>query len=207
MVAAPTMEFLVSIGDDAMDFNGFGYATSVEAIRITKNTVHGMNHTPEKFRVNYIDKGFSAIDSDEGFSVLVRVVDGHLEVGMKDLDAEKFSIIAEADYEDFRTGYVKIWSVNDGNFAVDNIKITNLDDTPNLKEVEFASAAFVYEDYEYTPADLVFRPRDSANTDTTGANSINWMPVIITAAASAVVIVCAVVISASMKKKKSKEVA
>lgn len=207
MVAAPTMEFLVSIGDDAMDFNGFGYATSVEAIRITKDTVHGMNHTPEKFRVNYIDKGFSGIDSDEGFSVLVRVVDGHLEVGMKDLDAEKFSIIAEADYEDFRTGYVKIWSVNDGNFAVDNIKITNLDDTPNLKEVEFASAAFVYGDYEYAPAELVFRPRDSANTDTTGANSINWMPVIITAAASAGVIVCAVVISASMKKKKSKEVA
>ena len=53
MIASPTMEFLVSVGDDAQDFSGFGYATSVEAIRFTKDTVHGMNHTPEKFRAQY----------------------------------------------------------------------------------------------------------------------------------------------------------
>lgn len=207
MLASPTMEFLVSLGDDAMDFNGFGYATSMEAIRFTKDTVHSLNHSPEKFRVNYIEKGYSDINSNEGFSVLVRMVNGHLELGMKDLDDEKFKIIAKADYEDFRTGYVKIWSVNNGNFAIDNIKITNLDDSPNLKEVEFKSAAFVSEDFDYQPPELVFRPQESTDADTDSSNSLNWMPIIITGAVSAAVVLCTAVISASTKKKKSKEVA
>ena len=111
MTAAPTMEFLVSLGDDAVDFNGFGYATSTEAIRFTKDSVHGLNHSPEKFRAEYASRGYFDPTTNEGFSVLVRMIDGHLEVGIKALDAEKFDILAQADYEDFRTGYIKIWSV------------------------------------------------------------------------------------------------
>ena len=207
LLAAPTMEFLVSVGDDAMDFGGFGYATSVEAIRFTKDTVHGMNHTPEKFRVTCADKGYFDKTSDEGFSVLVRMVDGHLEVGMKALDSEEFDIIAKADYEDFRTGYIKIWSVNDGNFAIDNIKITNLDDDANLTDVEFQSAAFVSEDYDYQPPQLVFRPQEQTNTDADDTASWDWMPVIVAAAVSSVIILSAVVVSAGLKKRKKKEAA
>ena len=207
LLAAPTMEFLVSVGDDAMDFGGFGYATSVEAIRFTKDTVHGLNHDPEKFRVNYVDKGYCNVNTNEGFSVLVRMVDGHLELGMKALDAEKFDIIARADYEDFRTGYIKIWSVNDGNFEVDNIQITNLDDNANLTDVEFQSAAFVSEDYDYQPPELVFRPQEQTNTDADDTASWDWMPVIVAAAVSAVIILSAVVVSAGLKKRKNKEVA
>lgn len=207
LLAAPTMEFLVSVGDDAMDFGGFGYATSVEAIRFTKDTVHGLNHDPEKFRVNYVDKGYCNVNTNEGFSVLVRMVDGHLELGMKALDAEEFDIIARADYEDFRTGYIKIWSVNDGNFEVDNIQITNLDDNANLTDVEFQSAAFVSENYDYQPPQLVFRPQEQTNTDADDTASWDWMPVIVAAAVSAVIILSAVVVSAGLKKRKKKEAA
>ena len=207
MTASPTMEFLVSIGDDAKDFSGFGYATSVEAIRFTKDTVHGLNHTPEKFRVKYGEKGYCDIATDEGFSVLLRMVDGHLEVGMKALDEEKFDMIAAADYEDFRTGYIKIWSVNDGNFAIDNIKITNLDDSAKLTDVEFQSAAFVSEDYDYQPSELVFRPQDQINTKQNNTNSLNWQPVIIAGFVSVAIILCAVIVSVCLKKRKSKEVA
>ena len=207
MMAAPAMEFLVSIGDDAKDFGGFGYTTSVESIRFTKDTFHGMNHDPEKFRVAYGDKGYCDVSTDEGFSVLVKMVDGHLEVGMKALDAEEFDILAQADYEDFRTGYIKIWSVNDGNFAVDNIKLINLDNDANLTEVEFQSAVFVSEDYDYQPPELVFRPQEQTDVDTDDTASVDWMPVIIAATASAVIILGAVVVSAGLKKKKNKEAA
>lgn len=207
MTASPTMEFLVSIGDDAKDFSGFGYATSVEAIRFTKDTVHGLNHTPEKFRVKYGEKGYCDIATDEGFSVLLRMVDGHLEVGMKALDADKFDMIAAADYEDFRTGYIKIWSVNDGNFAIDNIKITNLDDSAKLTDVEFQSAAFVSKDYDYQPSELVFRPQDQINTKQNNTNSLNWQPVIIAGFVSVAIILCAATVSVCLKKRKSKEVA
>ena len=206
-IEGPTKEFVLSFGDDALDFSGFGYATSTEAISFTSQRAYGMNHKPEKFRVEYDEKGYFDPETNEGFSVLLRVVDGHMELGMKSLDAEKFDIIAEADYEDFRTGYIKIWSVNEGNFVIDNIKITNLDDHANLTDVEFKSAAFVSEDFDYQPPELEFRPQDQINTENKTANSVEWLPIIITASASVAVILCAAVISGCMKKRKGKEVA
>jgi hypothetical protein len=206
-IEGPTKEFVLSFGDDALDFSGFGYATSTEAISFTSQRAYGMNHSPEKFRVEYDKKGYFDPNTNEGFSVMLRVVDGHMELGMKSLEAEKFDIIAQADYEDFRTGYIKIWSVNEGNFVIDNIKITNLDENANLTDVEFKSAAFVSEDYDYQPPELEFRPQDQINTENKTANSIEWLPIIITASISVVVVLCSAVISSCLKKRKDKEVA
>lgn len=202
MVAAPTMEFLVSFGDDAVDFNGFGYATSTEAIRFTKDAVHGLNHSPEKFRAEYASRGYFDPTTNEGFSVLVRLIDGHLEVGIKALDAEKYDILAQADYEDFRAGYVKIWSVNDANFAIDNFKLTNLDDKANLIDTGFESATIIQDDFAYQPSEQVFRPVDQTETE----EPINWMPVIITGGICAVAVVISIVIALCLKKRRQKEV-
>lgn len=201
MVASPTMEFLVSLGDDAVNFNDFGYATSTEAIRFTKDTVHGLNHSPEKFRAEYASKGYFDPTTNEGFSVLVRMVDGHLEVGVKALDAEEFDILAQADYEDFRTGYVKIWSVNDANFAIDNFKLTNLDNEANLIDTGFTGAIIIQEDFDYQPAEPVFRPVGQTNEET----PTNWMPVMITGGICAAVVAVSAVIALCMKKGKKKE--
>lgn len=206
-IEGPTKEFVLSFGDDALDFSGFGYATSTEAISVTSQKVYGMNHKPEKFRVEHDKMGYYDPATNEGFSVLLRVVDGHMEFGMKSLDAEEFDIIAEADYEDFRTGYVKIWSVNEGNFVIDNIKITNLDENANLTDVEFKSAAFVSEDYDYQPPELEFRPQEQIDNDNKNTKSVEWLPVMITASASAVLVICSAVISGCLKKRKDKEVA
>jgi hypothetical protein len=206
-IEGPTKEFVLSFGDDALDFSGFGYATSTEAIAFTSQRAYGMNHSPEKFRVEYDKKGYFDPNTNEGFSVLLRVVDGHMELGMKSLNAENFDIIAEADYEDFRIGYIKLWSVNEGNFVIDNIKITNLDDTPNLTNVEFKSAKFVSEDFSYQAPELVFRPQEQVNADNQTASGILWLPIIITASVSAAVVLGSVVVSVCTKKRKSKEAA
>lgn len=201
MTAAPTMEFLVSLGDDAVDFNGFGYATSTEAIRFTKDTVHGLNHSPEKFRAEYASRGYFDPTTNEGFSVLVRMIDGHLEVGIKALDAEKFDILAQADYEDFRTGYIKIWSVNDANFAIDNCRLTNLDKDANLIDTGFEGATIIQEDFDYQPVEPVFRPVDQTETE----EPTNWLPVIITGSVCAVAVVISIVIALCMKKKRKQK--
>ena len=201
MVAAPTMEFVVSLGDDAVDFNGFGYATSTEAIRFTKDAVHGMNHTPEKFRAQYSNRGYFDPASNEGFSVLIRMVDGHLEVGTKALNKKKFDIIARADYEDFRAGYIKIWSVNDANFAIDNFKLTNLDNNPNVVDTGFAGATITQADFDYKPAEPVFRPVERTESGT------EWTPVIITAGVCVAAVAASAVVALCLKKKKQKEAA
>lgn len=203
MVAAPTMEFVISLGDDAVDFNDFGYATSTEAIRFTKDTVHGMNHTPEKFRAQYSNRGYFDPASNDGFSVLIRMVDGHLEVGTKALNKEKFDIIAQADYEDFRAGYIKIWSVNDANFAIDNFKLTNLDDNANVIDTGFKGATITQSDFDYQPAELTFRPADQTKQET----SSQWTPVVITAGACVAAVLVSSVAALCRKKKKQKEAA
>lgn len=206
-IEGPTKEFVLSFGDDALDFSGFGYATSTEAIAFTSRRAYGMNHSPEKFRVEYDNLGYFDPETNEGFSVLLRVVDGHMELGMKSLEAEEFDIIAEADYEDFRVGYIKLWSVNEGNFVIDNIKITNLDDNANLTDVEFESAAFISEDFDYQPPELEFRPQEQTANDQKNTKPIDWLPIIITAAVSVAVVACSAVISGCRKKRKDKEAA
>ena len=201
MVAAPTMEFVVSLGDDAVDFNGFGYATSTEAIRITKDTIHGMNHTPEKFRAQYSNRGYFDPATNEGFSVLIRMLDGHLEVGTKALNKEKFDIIAKADYEDFRTGYIKIWSVNDATFAIDNFKLTNLDDNANVIDTGFVGATITQADFDYQPTELTFRPVEQTESGT------EWTPVIITAGVCVAAVAASTVVALCLKKKRQKEAA
>lgn len=201
MVAAPTMEFLVSLGDDAVDFNGFGYATSTEAIRFTKDTVHGMNHTPEKFRAQYSDRGYFNPATNDGFSVLIRMVDGHLEVGTKALNKKKFDIIARADYEDFRAGYIKIWSVNDANFAIDNFKLTNLDKDAKVVDTGFAGATITQDDFDYKPEEPVFRPAEQTQSST------DWTPVAITGGVCVVAVAASAVAALCLKKKKQKEAA
>ena len=203
LLAAPTAEFLVSVGDDAVDFNSFGYATSVEAIRFTKDTVHGMNHTPEKFRANYGSKGYFDMTSNEGFSVLVRMVNGYLEVGIKALDGDKYDILAKTYYEDFRTGYVKIWSVNDANFAIDNFKITNLDDKGNVIDAGFQGATIIQDDFDYVPAEPVFRPTEGAKAEA----KTDWTPVLYTAIGCAGLLLVSVIVKAFLTKKAKKEAA
>ncbi len=203
MVAAPTAEFLVSVGDDSVDFNGFGYATSVEAIRFTKDTVHGMNHTPEKFRANYGNKGYFDPASDEGFSVLVRMVDGYLEVGIKALDDTKYDILAKTYYEDFRIGFIKIWSVNDANFAIDNFKVTNLDDNGNVIDTGFAGATITQDDFDYQPAQQVFRPTQEEAAE----EPMNWQPVVFTAIGCAALLLASIVMKLCLRKKGKKEAA
>lgn len=203
LLAAPTAEFLVSVGDDAVDFNGFGYDTSTEAIRFTKDTVHGMNHTPEKFRANYGSKGYFDMSSNEGFSVLVRMVNGYLEVGIKALDGDKYDILAKTYYEDFRTGYVKIWSVNDANFAIDNFKITNLDDKGNVIDAGFQGATIIQDDFDYVPAEPVFRPTEGAKAEA----KTDWTPVLYTAISCAGLLLVSVIVKAFLTKKAKKEAA
>ena len=156
IIATPS-GFGVSIGDETLDINKlWGYTDSVEFLFFSTNAVLSHNHTPAKFNTEYSKMGFYDESTNEGFSVRIEMVDGHLTLGMKALEAEKFRTVAEADYENFRTGYIKFWTTVDGNVAIDNIQIKNLDKKPNTIEVPFESAVLEGSDYEYVEPEDVF---------------------------------------------------
>ncbi len=201
-VAAPTQEFLVSFGDDAQELTGYGYTASTDTLRFTKNTMHSYNETKEKFRVNYVEKGYSDDKTDQGFSVKIRMADGHLTVSMKALGSTQFDVIAEADYENFKTGYIKFWSANDATFAIDNLTITNLDEGANLKEVPFKGATITQADFDYQPPELKFRPAE--DTKDAGTVHVKTMVFVSTLAGCILLLSVSVIVAAVRKKKRGK---
>jgi hypothetical protein len=124
-------------------------------------------------------------------------------VGIKALDGDKYDILAKTYYEDFRTGYVKIWSVNDANFAIDNFKITNLDDKGNVIDAGFQGATIIQDDFDYVPAEPVFRPTEGAKAEA----KTDWTPVLYTAIGCAGLLLVSVIVKAFLTKKAKKEAA
>lgn len=166
VLEAPTM-FGVSMGDTAKEFANYeyGYAGSTDLIYFEADYVYSHNQKPVIIKEKYSDMGFFDKNTNEGFSIRIRMVDGHLTVGMKALEAEDFKVIAEADYEDMRTGYIKMWTLGDGNVAVDNIQIKNLDREANVIEVPFKAALIEVEDYVYQEEETVFMPEAKGESE------------------------------------------
>lgn len=114
--------------------------------------------------VDYAELGLGNLAGSEkeniGYSIKLTVVDQKMTVQVKPLNGTKYTTIAEAECVDFRVGYIKIWVNTLGNFAIDNFKVTNLDENPKLIEVDYRSSVMKVEDYELTDEDteMKFRP-------------------------------------------------
>lgn len=196
VIEAPSGEFGVSFGDFAADVSGQDYTQSTDLLLFT-GSVHGWF---SGWREPYTDKNLFDENTNEGFSVRIRVVDGRMTVWMKPLKTENWMEIATHTYDNFKTGYIKIWSTRDTNLAIDNFKVENLDQDPNLKEYEFKSAKIVQEDFAYEPTELVFR--EEAETE---EKSFPWMVIVLGAAALGVVILGGGITANLIIRKKSKK--
>lgn len=203
----PTM-FGVSFGDTSKEFASYeyGYAGSTDLVYFETDYVYSHNQKPVLIQEKYSDMGFFDKNTNEGFSVQLRMVDGHLTVGMKSLDAENFKVIAKADYDSFRTGYIKMWTLGDGNVAVDNIQLKNLDDGANLTEVPFKAALIEVEPYEYQEEELVFMP--DVKGQSKEAEEFSWKPIVTYTiiCSLAVLIVSAITTAVIIQRKKKMKV-
>lgn len=151
----------VSIGDDNIECENADYSYAADMIYFdTDSNVksfasgHAVVASSDKYK-------FFAEDETRGFSIQVKVVDAHITIGMKWLNEDKFTVIGEYDTADKLTplGYVHIWTCGPGNFAIDNIKMNNLDENPKLVDVEYKTSKFeVPEDFEYVKREMVYRP-------------------------------------------------
>lgn len=106
---------------------------------------------------------------NRGFSVKVTMVDGNMTLSRRPLSGGTWQEVTTQYYSNFRSGQVYIWCPGEGNFAIDNIKITNLDEDPNLIEVEYKSSVMKKVDYELTDEEktMTFRKTDDTEEDMT----------------------------------------
>ena len=133
----------------------------------------------------------------------MRMIDGQMTVFLKSAQAEQYDEIYSYKIGDSTPlGYIHIWSSGRGNFALDNLKVTNLDTDANLKEVNYK--AFVVEntgDWEYQPQEVVYL--DKAE-NTTG---FNWKMIVAGEVIVGIVVLTGSIVFAKVGgKRKKKEV-
>ena len=147
----PCGNLAVGFGEEVSKPVGYAYTSDVDLIVLRSDVIYSENQ--KAFRTDLKNMNLADPESDDGYSFKLTVVDGHYEVAVKPLGASDFKTVAISDFDAQRSGYVNIWSTGNGNFAVDNIKITNFDKNPKKAKVSFKSSKLKYEDYKLTEKD------------------------------------------------------
>lgn len=160
----PCSHLAVGFGEETCTPVGYSYVSDIDLICFTPQVVR--SELQKAFRVVIKDMGVTDLSTNEGYSAKLRVVDGHYEVSVKALNAQEYKLIAQTDFDAQRSGYVSIWSSGDGDFAIDNLKITNLDKNPQKIEVEYKSSLLKAEDYVPTKEENEKKFRPAEKTDT-----------------------------------------
>ncbi len=165
--------FAICYGEESESQDGHGFLNSADCIMFDLySTVKSLNHGTDNqiLRANLAktEYDYAAADETRGFSVLLRMVDGHIDIGIKWMEENEFKIISSYDLDTHATptGYIRIWACETANWAMDNLVIKNLDDGANIIETEYKTAKVnVPADFEFSREELKYRKSDEKNTD------------------------------------------
>ena len=190
----------ISFGSQKTNAASKGYESAIDMVTFDKNTVYSMKNA-EKYTAE--NPYWSA---KKPFSLQVIVKDCEVTVGAKWMNEKSYHTLLNytLSNQDI-TGYVHLWVVDKANFAIDNLKITNLDHNPTLVEKEFISGKMEKPaDWEYEPFERVYAT-DTQKTDGAedSTKSFTWYLLIPTTALVGIVGIVAVdtVIRVCKKKK------
>ncbi len=153
----------VSYGSETSDQPLYGYQQAGDLILFQSNS-EIQSYKPEvkvRAALSGTDYDFYAPDETRGFSVKLKMVDAHMEIGIKWIEEKEFKTVASYDLEhgNTLTGHIHIWALEVANFAIDNVVIKNLDADPNLVEAEYVSSkVIVPPDFAFEKAEMVYNP-------------------------------------------------
>lgn len=141
------------------------------------------------------------------FTVKLSVVDGNVTVGIKWVTEKDYEILGNYVLDGGSpTGYIRFAIPDIGNMAIDNLKITNLDENPSLIETEYKNGIETFEDAKYEPFERVYKD-EKVKVDAEIKPAISWywlLPVSAVIGAAIIGISFAV---AKGKEKRRKEAA
>lgn len=187
-------KLMVSIGGEKADWDSPRWELTSEAIVLENGTVYS-NSNREAHNSTLSKNPFA---EGKPFSMQVKMVDSILTIGMKWLEEENFQTVLQYKLQGGTpTGYVHIWAPTAATFAIDNLKITNLDDDANVIETEYKAGKMVIPEGNAPEA----LERVYAEVETTGPS---WY-LLIPAAAVVGAVALLVTTLATDGKKKEKE--
>lgn len=199
VVRLKSTAFGVAFGSEAADYNTYGYTTSADMIIFRENSaVESMN-----LGHRVIDPVYSYADpsNNKPFSVKITMIDSVVTVYLKWMEEADFTEVMSYSFgTETPTGYIQIWTTGLCNFAVDNLKVKNLDINPNLVEVAYTSGAIEKPaDFNYQPMEKVYM--DAQNEQTNNAR-FDYFYIPLAVGAVCILAVAAVFVSKKIKTKK-----
>lgn len=185
-------KLMVTLGGEQADWQYPKWDLCAEAVVLENGTAYSNSNR----EANYAILEKNPFAEGKPFSMQVKMVDSILTIGMKWLEEDNFQTVLQYKLRGGTpTGYLHIWAPQAANFAIDNLKITNLDENPKVIETEYISGKIQVPEGK-APEKL---ERVYADTKQEG---LNWYLLIpITAGAG----VSALVITALILRGKKKE--
>lgn len=149
-----TGKMILTIGGEQADWEGAKWDAATEAIVLENGYIYS-NKNREAHTAALTKNPFT---EGKPFSMRVRMVDSVLTVGMKWLEEEQYETVLEYQLRGGTpTGHIHIWTPQAATYAIDNLKITNLDEGAKLIETEYKSSKFqVPEDSQPEPLERVY---------------------------------------------------
>ena len=138
------------------------------------------------------------------FTVKLSVVDGKVTVGIKWVTEKNYEILGTYTLAGGSpTGYIRFAIPDIGNMAIDNLKITNLDENPSLVETEYKNGIKTFEDAVYEPFERVYKDdKTDANAETKSGISWYWLLPISAVVGAAMIGISFVVVKVKEKRRK-----
>ena len=174
----------ISFGSQKTNAAKKGYESAIDMVTFDKKTVYSMKKAEQYTAEN------PYWSEEKPFSLQVIVKDCVVTVGAKWMNEKNYqTLLTYAITNQDVTGYVHLWVLDRANFAIDNLKITNLDHNPTLVEKEFISGKIEKPaDWEYEPFERVYAPTEEVIEEKT----ISWYLLIPTTALVGIVGIVAV---------------
>lgn len=191
----------VSFGDEKVEVDGYGYTTAADAILCQSKSLAQLKGN--KLNYQFGNKQYYTPGTNEGYSIKLLVVDAQVTVSIKALDAKKYDEVLSYKIGNSNPlGYVHIWATGQSNFAIDNLKITNLDMDANLLDLDYKEG-FVTgtEDWKYESTEAEYLKVEESTDEFDGK-----LVFVIEMVASIVILLTCVLIARRKKAPKTKGV-
>ena len=161
MLSPKNAHVCVSFGGEAADYTDYGYVQSTDLLIFDSPSRLVSFNTNKVADLGSMGYNFTDADCKKDFSVKVTMIDSWVTIGFKWLEEKEYKeVFKYQPSTKTPTGTVQLWTASNlANFSIDNFSIKNLDEDPNLIEVE--DGKFVIEtpaDFDYQPLEYVYRP-------------------------------------------------
>ena len=198
----------VSIGGEQAEYSTGAWKSAVDTIVYNTKNVHSFNNKNE---INAELTKDPWAENGRPFSVKVSVVDSVVTAGIKWMEEKEYQTVLTYQLKSGTpTGHVQIWIPTNGNCAIDNIKVTNLDKDAQLIETEFKNGKLVIpEDPGYQPMERVYA--DSVEESSGKVNeekeplSKTWMLIPVSAMVGGIALGVTAILTRNKKKKEGTE--